>query len=91
MSGRGRGRRRERWGDNGFEAWGGYMAAKKAKLEEQFSDDVKRKDGDDDSQSGIFSGVAIFVNGYTSVFLPAYSSPRFVEIELILQIPQETI
>ena len=37
--GRGRGRGRRQRGfddDNGFEAWGGYMAAKKAKLEEQF-------------------------------------------------------
>ena len=36
--GRGRGRGRRQRGfddDNGFEAWGGYMAAKKAKLEEQ--------------------------------------------------------
>ena len=35
--GRGRGRRQRGFDDdNGFEAWGGYMAAKKAKLEEQF-------------------------------------------------------
>ncbi len=40
------------------------MNAKKAKLEEQFSDDVSAKD-DRDKKSDIFNGVAIFVNGYT--------------------------
>lgn len=59
---RGGGRRR-RFGDNGFEQWGGYMAAKKAKLEDQFREE---KDKDEEGRSdGIFSGVAIFVNGYT--------------------------
>ena len=40
--GRGRGRGRRQRGfddDNGFEAWGGYMNAKKAKLEEQYLKD----------------------------------------------------
>ncbi|GAB1284904.1 DNA repair protein REV1 [Apodemus speciosus] len=42
---------------------GGYMAAKVQKLEEQFrSDSVQQKDG---TASAIFSGVAIYVNGYT--------------------------
>ena len=65
MSGRRGGRRR--FGDTGFERWGGYMNAKKAKLEEQFSDDVKKKETNqrDDKPDGIFNGVAIFVNGYT--------------------------
>ncbi|XP_031832389.2 rev1 DNA directed polymerase [Nomia melanderi] len=52
----------EAWGDNGFEDWGGYMAAKQAKLEEQF-----RAEADKEFQnaSNIFEGIAIFVNGYT--------------------------
>ena len=38
--GRGRGRRQRGFDDdNGFEAWGGYMNAKKAKLEEQYLKD----------------------------------------------------
>ncbi|EFB24052.1 hypothetical protein PANDA_008679, partial [Ailuropoda melanoleuca] len=42
---------------------GGYMAAKVQKLEEQFrSDATIQKDG---TSSTIFSGVAIYVNGYT--------------------------
>ncbi|XP_047601016.1 DNA repair protein REV1 isoform X2 [Lutra lutra] len=42
---------------------GGYMAAKVQKLEEQFrSDATLQKDG---TSSTIFSGVAIYVNGYT--------------------------
>lgn len=58
---RGRGRS---WGENGFEGWGGYMAAKKAKLEGQFEADVDSGLGLN-SSGGIFEGVAIFVNGYT--------------------------
>ena len=61
--GRGRGRR-ERWGENGFEGWGGYMAAKIAKLEDQFENEAKKEQGED-QRDGIFNGVAIFVNGYT--------------------------
>ncbi|KAI5749214.1 hypothetical protein M8J76_005611 [Diaphorina citri] len=45
---------------NGFEEWGGYMEAKKRKLEEQFE-----LEANSDSRGGIFQGVAIFVNGYT--------------------------
>ena len=60
--GRGGGGSRRRHGeDNGFE--GGYMNAKKAKLEEQFKEDAE-KEGND-VREGIFSGVSIFVNGYT--------------------------
>lgn len=55
-----RGRRKRN--DNGFEAFGGYMAAKKAKLEEQFEAEAQKEE---DKREGIFSGVAIFVNGYT--------------------------
>merc|ERR1719189_333165 len=47
--------------DNGFADRGGYMAAKKAKLEEQFEKEAKAEG----ERQGIFSGVAIFVNGYT--------------------------
>ncbi|XP_057596512.1 DNA repair protein REV1 isoform X2 [Hippopotamus amphibius kiboko] len=49
--------------ENDWEKWGGYMAAKVQKLEQQFrSDAAIQKDG---TSSTIFSGVAIYVNGYT--------------------------
>ncbi|XP_017656764.1 DNA repair protein REV1 isoform X2 [Nannospalax galili] len=58
-----RGGWRKRAENDGWEKWGGYMAAKVQKLEEQFrSDAAKQKDG---TSSAIFSGVAIYVNGYT--------------------------
>ena len=47
------------------------MAAKKSKLENQFSDDVnKHQEGEGQGQGqaqaqDLFSGVSIFVNGYT--------------------------
>ncbi|KYQ48769.1 DNA repair protein REV1 [Trachymyrmex zeteki] len=50
------------WGENGFEDWGGYMAAKKAKLEEQFRDTASKEFKE---SSKLFEGIAIFVNGYT--------------------------
>ncbi|KAF2354219.1 BRCT domain [Trinorchestia longiramus] len=53
-----RGRKRRQNSDNGFEVWGGYMSAKISKLEGQ----CKQEAG---SENGIFSGIAIFVNGYT--------------------------
>lgn len=48
--------------DNGFAQWGGYMAAKKAKLENQFLYQIDKEGGE---RSDIFQGVSIFVNGYT--------------------------
>ncbi|XP_062934897.1 DNA repair protein REV1 isoform X2 [Cynocephalus volans] len=58
-----RGGWRKRAENDGWEDWGGYMAAKVQKLEEQFrSDAAMQKDG---TSSTIFSGVAIYVNGYT--------------------------
>ncbi|KYN04084.1 DNA repair protein REV1 [Cyphomyrmex costatus] len=51
------------WGENGFEDWGGYMAAKKAKLEEQFRDTASKEFK---QSSKLFEGIAIFVNGYTN-------------------------
>ncbi|XP_047637400.1 DNA repair protein REV1 isoform X6 [Phacochoerus africanus] len=49
--------------EDSWEKWGGYMAAKVQKLEQQFrSDAAIQKDG---TTSTIFSGVAIYVNGYT--------------------------
>ncbi|KAH0624622.1 hypothetical protein JD844_032280 [Phrynosoma platyrhinos] len=44
---------------------GGYMSAKVQKLEEQFRSDAAMQLQKDGSCSGIFSGVAIYVNGYT--------------------------
>lgn len=60
--GRGGGSRRRDDG-NGFEQSGGYMAAKKAKLEGQFLEDVQNME--EKNEEGIFNGIAIFVNGYT--------------------------
>ncbi|XP_062065936.1 DNA repair protein REV1 isoform X4 [Lepus europaeus] len=58
-----RGGWRKRAENDGWEKWGGYMAAKVQKLEEQFrSDAAMQKDG---TSSSIFSGVAIYVNGFT--------------------------
>ena len=66
MAARGRKGKRQ-FGDNGFGEWGGYMAAKKAKLEEQFSETKKNESVSLglESKKGIFDGVSIFVNGYT--------------------------
>ena len=62
MAGRGTRVRKRKGNLNGFEEWGGYMNAKKEKLERQFdSDQVKEVD----KREGIFEGIAIFVNGYT--------------------------
>ncbi|XP_043465500.1 DNA repair protein Rev1 [Leptopilina heterotoma] len=50
------------WAEDVFETWGGYMEAKKAKLEEQFLTDAKTEF---ENTSTLFQGIAIFVNGYT--------------------------
>ncbi|XP_049875331.1 DNA repair protein Rev1 [Pectinophora gossypiella] len=55
-------RRDENFPDNGFEAWGGYMNAKIAKLEDQFTSSAAKEEN---QLSNIFSGVSIYVNGYT--------------------------
>ena len=71
---RGRGSRgRKRFGDNGFAAWGGYMNAKKTKLEEQFSKEASKECQD----VGIFHNIAIFVNGYTGEFYNCLITYRF--------------
>ena len=64
MKGKGR---RKQFGDNGFGEWGGYMEAKKSKLEDQFREAAKKGNISiaDQSKRGIFDGVAIYVNGYT--------------------------
>ncbi|BES87554.1 Terminal deoxycytidyl transferase rev1 [Nesidiocoris tenuis] len=54
-------RKRER-NENGFEDWGGYMNAKKAKLSEQFKVESAKAGLKVDD---LFKGVKIFVNGYT--------------------------
>lgn len=41
------------------------MAAKVAKLDEQFKLEVPREKQKERSSSSIFSGVSIYVNGYT--------------------------
>ncbi|GLG94483.1 DNA repair protein REV1, partial [Gryllus bimaculatus] len=57
--------KRERRGedeDNGFAIWGGYMAAKISKLEDQFTVQAGKET---EHESNIFQGIAIYVNGYT--------------------------
>ncbi|CAG5865773.1 unnamed protein product [Menidia menidia] len=51
--------------DNGWAERGGYMAAKVSKLDEQFKLDAPREKQKEGASSSIFSGVAIYVNGYT--------------------------
>ncbi|KAI2660588.1 DNA repair protein REV1 [Labeo rohita] len=51
--------------DDGWGGRGGYMAAKVSKLEEQFQKDAPREKQKDGTSTCIFSGVAIYVNGYT--------------------------
>ena len=41
------------------------MAAKKQKLEAQFSSNIQREQDKSSTSSGIFEGVTIHVNGYT--------------------------
>uniref|UniRef100_A0AAQ5YZA6 DNA repair protein REV1 n=1 Tax=Amphiprion ocellaris TaxID=80972 RepID=A0AAQ5YZA6_AMPOC len=48
-----------------YKMYGGYMAAKVSKLDEQFKLDAPREKHKEGACSSIFSGVAIYVNGYT--------------------------
>ncbi|XP_010771173.1 DNA repair protein REV1 [Notothenia coriiceps] len=52
-------------GDNGWAERGGYMAAKVSKLDEQFKLEAPREKQKDGTCSTIFSGISIYVNGYT--------------------------
>ncbi|XP_052873602.1 DNA repair protein Rev1 [Anopheles cruzii] len=49
--------------ETGFEGWGDYMDAKIAKLEDQFRHTAANVT---ERQSDLFSGISIFVNGYTN-------------------------
>ncbi|XP_076215648.1 DNA repair protein REV1 isoform X3 [Aptenodytes patagonicus] len=61
-----RGGWRKRAGDgDGWGIWGGYMSAKVKKLEDQFRSESAIQHQRDGSSSSIFSGVAIYVNGFT--------------------------
>lgn len=51
--------------EDGWGGMGGYMAAKISKLEDQFQKDAPKEKQKDGKSSFIFSGVAIYVNGYT--------------------------
>ncbi|UJR28873.1 hypothetical protein I4U23_010095 [Adineta vaga] len=61
MTGRGNSNR----GDNGWGEFGGYMAAKKRKLEEQFDKDSSNNAKQLERKSNIFHGISIFVDGHT--------------------------
>ncbi|KAE8625571.1 hypothetical protein XENTR_v10006322 [Xenopus tropicalis] len=50
---------------DGWGVWGGYMAAKVQKLDEQFRSDAPLQQQKDGTSSKIFNGVSIYVNGYT--------------------------
>ncbi|KAM4796714.1 DNA repair protein REV1 isoform 2-T2 [Rhinophrynus dorsalis] len=50
---------------DGWGAWGGYMAAKVQKLDDQFRSDAPVQQQKDGTSSAIFNGVSIYVNGYT--------------------------
>ena len=65
MAGRGTIVRKRKGNLNGFEEWGGYMNAKKEKLEKQFDSDQVKETSADGKKGGIFDGISIFVNGYT--------------------------
>ncbi|NWX71669.1 REV1 protein, partial [Alca torda] len=57
---------RKRAGEgDGWGIWGGYMSAKVKKLEDQFRSDSAIQHQRDGNSSSIFSGVAIYVNGFT--------------------------
>ncbi|XP_072191401.1 DNA repair protein REV1 isoform X2 [Excalfactoria chinensis] len=61
-----RGGWRKRAGEgDGWGGWGGYMSAKVKKLEDQFRSDSAIQHQRDGNSSSIFSGVAIYVNGFT--------------------------
>ncbi|XP_075772986.1 DNA repair protein REV1 isoform X1 [Pelodiscus sinensis] len=51
--------------EDGWGIWGGYMSAKVQKLEDQFQSDAVIQHHKDGKSSNIFSGVAIYVNGFT--------------------------
>ena len=69
-------KRRGRGRGNGFEAWGGYMAAKMAKLEDQFAEAAQNDP--EKKESGLFHGIAIFVNGYTGLNILYYDAPHLL-------------
>ncbi|XP_054829870.1 DNA repair protein REV1 isoform X2 [Eublepharis macularius] len=50
---------------DGWGTWGGYMSAKVQKLEDQFHSEATMQHQKDGTSSSIFSGVAIYVNGFT--------------------------
>ncbi|XP_027854232.2 DNA repair protein Rev1 [Aphis gossypii] len=68
--------KRNRKNTNGFEKWGGYMEAKKTKLEQQFTE--KATDDSNHVKSQIFKGISIFVNGYT---LPSANELKRIMME----------
>jgi hypothetical protein len=60
------------------------MAAKKAKLREQFSEDAaKEGNSENNASSSIFHGVSIFVNGYTGMDSSAALLGSWLEQHLI--------
>ncbi|XP_077982808.1 DNA repair protein REV1-like [Glandiceps talaboti] len=58
-------RGRRKWSDDGWAEQGGYMAAKKRKLNEQFKESVPLQIQRQGSSSKIFEGIRIYINGYT--------------------------
>ncbi|XP_062982340.1 DNA repair protein REV1 isoform X2 [Elgaria multicarinata webbii] len=50
---------------DGWGTWGGYRSAKVQKLEDQFHSEAAMQHQKDGISSNIFSGIAIYVNGFT--------------------------
>ncbi|XP_013397890.1 DNA repair protein REV1 [Lingula anatina] len=66
MSSMQRGTKRQTVDKDGWGSRGGYMNAKKQKLQEQFQEEKPVAQTEEGQSSNIFHGVAIFVNGYTN-------------------------
>ncbi|XP_050425232.1 DNA repair protein Rev1 isoform X2 [Adelges cooleyi] len=69
-------KKRQTTESDGFEEWGGYMEAKKSKLEDQFM--MKATSSENKVKSQIFKGISIFVNGYT---LPSTEELKCIMME----------
>ena len=79
-----RGRVRKFGTDNGFEDQGGYMAAKKAKLEEQFEKEAQAEG----EREGIFRYVGIYFlftslyyQGQNSIYKQSLRTEMWVEVK----------
>jgi hypothetical protein len=61
-----------------FSPQGGYMNAKKSKLTEQFNTGAS-KESHLQATSKIFSGISVYVNGYTGKLIKLYTATLMME------------